>query len=188
MNDPELRNLLLKSQAPRANEARSARALDRALIALRNAPIIGKNSSWGFRVGLAAAACAACAAFVLVFHGESAEASARILTEMEQVFPGQLQAVILNGSQTDLRLSTFPENGLATNQRVRVIVETANGTTEILTYSGRRICIPLKSGTLCLTPLLTAQGDVLVVTDDNAFAGTGRASSARISARSLSPS
>lgn len=182
MNDSELRDLLLASQPPGANEAHAARALDRALVALRNAPKLEKKSSWGLRVAIAAAACVLLA---FVFHWKGEDSSMRVLTEMEHVFPGQLQAVIRSGSQTDLRLSMFPESELSTDQRVRVIVETGTETTEILTYSGRLVCIPLKSGTLCLTPLLTAKGEVIVVTEDNAFAGTGRANSAKIHASSI---
>jgi len=185
MNDNELLNLLLESQPPGANEAHAARALDRALVALRNAPKMEKKSSWGLRVAIAAAACVACVLLAFVFHWKGEDSSMRLLTEMEHVFPGQLQAVILNGSQTDLRLSMFPESELSTDQRVRVIVETGTEKTEILTYSGRLVCIPLKSGSLCLTPLLTAKGDVIVVTEDNAFAGTGRANSAKIHASSI---
>lgn len=185
MNDNELRDLLLASQPPGANEAHTARALERALVALRNAPQMEKKSSWGLRVAIAAAACVACVLLAFVLNGKGDDSSAHVLTEMERVFPGQLQAVILNGSQTDLRLSMFPENELSTDQRVRVIVETGTEKTEILTYSGRLVCIPLKSGPLCLTPLLTAKGDVIVVTEDNAFARTGRANSARIHASSI---
>jgi len=159
--------------------------LDRALVALRNAPKMKEKSFGGLRVAVAATACVACVflGFALNWRGE--EASSHVLIEMEHIFPGQLQAVILNGSQTDLRLSMFPENGLSTDQRVRVIVETGTETAEILTYSGRRICILLKSGPLCLTPLLTAQGDVIVVTEDSAFARTGRSNSAKIHASSI---
>lgn len=188
MNDRELRDLLFKSLPPAANESHSARALMRALAALRNAPEMGQKSSWRLRAALAAAACAACALLILAFPWQEEDSSARVLTEMEHTFPGQLQAVIRNGSQTDLRLSTFPEKELSTDQRVRVIVETGTETAEILTYSGRPVCIPLKSGSLCLTPLLTAKGEVLVVTEDNVFAGTGRTNSAKIRASTINRS
>lgn len=185
MNDSELRKLLFEARPPAVNEAHADRALERALIALRNAPKTEEKSSWRFGVAIATAACVACVILAFFFNRQGEDSSERILTEMEHIFPGQLQAVILSGSRTDLRLSKFPENELSTDQRVRVIVETGTETAEILTYSGRLVCIPLKSGPLCLTPLLTAEGEVIVVTEDIAFARTGRANSARIRASSI---
>ena len=183
----ELQPFLDRLKVPAADESRTARALERSLVAFRNAPRIERKAhraAWVF----AAAAATACVAFALVLRGQREDSSARVFAELEHLFPGQLQAVVRNGGQTDLSLSAIPDPELSTDQRVRITVRSGGETTDILTYSGREICVPLKSGPLCLTPLVTGEGNVLVLTGDSAFTRNGRIHSATIRATALTSS
>lgn len=174
-------------KVPAADESRKARALERSLVALRNAPRMERKphrTAWAF----AAAAASACVALALVLHGQREDSSARVFAELEHLFPGQLQAVIRNGGQTDLRLSAVPNPELSTDQRVRVTVRSGGETADVFTYSGHEVCIPLKSGALCITPLVTGEGDVLVLAGDEAFTRNGRIHSATVRARALTKS
>ena len=180
----DLQPFLAMLKVPAADESRAARALDRSLVAFRNAARMERKprrAAWVF----AAAAAAACAVLAIVLHGQNEDSSARVFAELEHLFPGQLQAVIRNGGQTDLRLSAVPNPELSTDQRVRVTVRSGGETADVLTYSGHEVCIPLKSGALCITPLVTGEGDVLVLSDDTAFARSGRVHSATVRATAL---
>jgi len=183
----ELRPFLDQLKVPAADESRRARALERSLVAFRNAPRMERKThraAWIF----AAAAATACVGIALVLHGQRADSSARVFAELEHLFPGQLLAVVRNGGQTDVRLSAIPDPEISTDQRVRITVRSGGETTDILTYSGREVCVPLKSGPLCLTPLVTGEGDVLVLAGDNAFTRNGRIHSATIRATALTSS
>lgn len=181
----ELQPFLDQLIVPAADESRTARALDRSLVALRNAPRMERKTHWTAWIFAAAATCAVLA---LVLHGQNQDSSARVFAELEHLFPGQLLAVVRSGEQTDLRLSAIPDPELSTDQRVRITVRSGGETTDILTYSGRQVCIPLKSGALCLTPLVTGEGEVLVLTGDNAFTRSGSVHSASIRATTLTRS
>jgi hypothetical protein len=181
----ELQPFLDQLIVPAADESHTARALDRSLVALRNAPRMERKIHWTAWI---CATAAACAVLALVLHGQNQDSSARVFAELEHLFPGQLLAVVRSGEQTDLRLSAIPDPELSTDQRVRITVRSGGETTDILTYSGREVCIPLKSGALCLTPLVTGEGEVLVLTGDNAFTRSGSVHSASIRATTLTRS
>ena len=185
MKDSELQNLLRQLKVPVANESNTARALDRALVALRNTP--GKEQRPGWAVWMfATAAATVCVVLALAWNGQRDDS--RVFAEIERLFPGQLLAVIQNGGKTDLCLSALPGKELSPDQRVRITVRSGGETAEILTYSGQEVCVPLKSGSLCLTPLVTGEGDVLVLSEEDAFARSGRIRSATIRATSLTKS
>ncbi len=183
----ELETFLAQLKVPTEDESRTARALDRSLVAFRNTPEPERRPQ---RVAwiLAVAAATACVILALVLHVRHEDSPARVFAELEHLFPGQLLAVVRNGERTDLRLSALSNPGLSTDQRVHITVQSSGETTDVLTYSGREVCIPLKSGSLCLTPLVTGEGDVLVLTDDSAFARSGRVHSATIRATALTKS
>jgi len=166
----------------------TGRALERALIALRNSPRTGQAvRPAAFQLWITAAV-AACVAVALMLTARREDTSTKVFVELESLFPGQILAFIRNGDETDLHLSAVPDPGRASDQRIHITI-CANGlTTEVLTYSGRRVCVPIESGSLCLTPLLTGEGDVLVLTDDKVFAGTGTTHSATIRADPLTRS
>lgn len=183
----ELQPILDQLKVPAPDRMHTERALERALIALRNTPKTERKSQRTFCLWITAAATA-CVALALVLLSQHEDASTKVFVELENLFPGQLLAVIRSGDQTDLRLSALPNPELASDQRIRITIRADGATTDIFTYSGRRVCIPLKSGSLCLTPLLTGEGDVLVLTDDKAFAGSGTAQAATIRATALTSS
>ena len=118
-------------KVPPADESHTARARDRSLVAFRNAPGTERKSHWTAWI-FATGAAAACVALALVLHGQNQSSSARVFAELEKLFPGQLQAVIQNGEQTDLRLSSLPNPELSTDQRVRITVRSGGETTDII--------------------------------------------------------
>lgn len=183
----ELEHLLDRLQVPAADESRAARALDRSLTALRNASKAECKTHWMTWI-FPVAATTACVVLALVMYRQSGDSSARIFEELERLFPGQLQAVVQHAGQTDLRLSVVPNPKRSTDQRVRITVRSDGETTDILTYSGSEVCVPVKSGALSLTPLVTGEGDVLVLAGDNAFTRSGRVYSATIHATALTRS
>ena len=170
---------------PAANESHTARALDRSLIALRNTSREQRQPVWSAWI-FAAVAATACAVLALVLHIQPDDP--RVFAEIERLFPGQLLAVIQNGGKTDICLSAVPGPELSPDQRVRITVRSGGETANVLTYSGNKICVPLKSGSISLTPLVTGKKEVLVITDENAFERSGRTRSATIKASTLTTS
>ena len=185
MKDSELQHLLQKLVAPAANESHTARALDRSLVALRNSPKSDRKSGLGAWI-FAIAVAAACMVLAIVFYSQPDDP--RVFAEIERLFPGQLLAVIQHGGKTDLSLASLPGPEFSPDQRVRITVRSGGETVNVLTYSGIKICVPLKSGSISLTPLVTGNREVLIITDEDAFERSGRTHSASICASAFARS
>ncbi|GAB4180932.1 MAG: hypothetical protein Fur0032_21990 [Terrimicrobiaceae bacterium] len=159
MKDSELRGILARHALPPVDEAVKARALDRALTALRHGGDASLEVPHRFPLRLAlplSFGIAALAIAVLGFFHQNREISSSVmqtalLEQMECLFGDRLAGVILHDGGVDLLLS---EDAGVRPADKRVAVTVGAGTTgvEVLTYSGNTVCFPLGNETLCLTP------------------------------------
>ena len=113
----------------------------------------------------AGAACVLlAAAWWLQPRGTTPDDSAAMFSEMEQLFPSQLDSVIVDGADVTVKTAAEPMM-TPEDQRVCLTLSKAHGSLRVLTYSGRRVCVPVDGSVLCLTPLLQGDGTVFVLTD-----------------------
>jgi hypothetical protein len=182
---------------PEPDEDRRTDALAAAQAALQErTEETPEISGWIFPWRLAAAAVAVLAvAATLLLRSLPEQAPAvsstsekRLLTEMETLFPGQVNAVIARGGRFDLNLA---DQAARHSDQVVLIEFTGHGETlRVIGYSGRLVSIPLRTRSLSFEPLSTAAGGVLLIGDDFLWE-TSRPSQAdgyRITARPLPPS
>lgn len=111
--------------------------------------------------------------------------SHRWIAEIAAMFPGQLDAVIADGEDVELKLRDTPAD-LPTDQGVEVEIVHAGKKCRMFTFSGRLICLTFEGQSLCVMPLLQGDGSVIVLANDQlAFpAGSETAENVRVSARS----
>lgn len=96
------------------------------------------------------------------------EISLETLREINQLFPGQIDAIIAGPNGLDLRLSNSGIPG-ATDQPVRVTLASDHERRTIITYSGRSVNIDFAGASRCITPLINGDGAVIVLTPDRVF-------------------
>jgi hypothetical protein len=170
MNDDLLKKRLAGLKVPAPDETARERALHRALVALKNAPVELPRTSRPFlwRWAAVAGACAA-VAILAVWQagrpvGDELAAWQRTLREVEMLFPGQVNAVIERDGAVDLELSEGTSGG--TSQPV--VVEFVRGASvlRVLSYSGRKVCVDLGEDRACFEPLITAEGRVILSGED----------------------
>lgn len=172
MNDSELRKRFAARNFPPAAEHTRERARWHALAAFRNAAGNPRqslhNSTTVFPWKMAASAVLVCVLLLMVVFStrhltESRDADPRpLLAELEKFFQGRLAAVIQHDGEIDLRLR---DDSVARppDQRVAVEIEWRNQKFVILTYSGEAVCLESEAGELCLTPLITGSGEVIII-------------------------
>ena len=177
MNDETLKRALEKLAVPVPDDAARERARHRTVTAFENRDPTPPHSPvpW-FRLATLAAA-AACIALALILAvrprsgGDGATAAtstdradAKLLSEMEALFPGQLDAVVTNGNDISIELAQDP--GTAASQRIAITLQRGATTVRVLGYSGRKVCLALGGRRECFEPLLTADGQVILAGDD----------------------
>jgi hypothetical protein len=93
------------------------------------------------------------------------EPSLKTLEEISLLFPDQLDAIISKGSQMDLQLSKTQvrENS---DQVVKITCTNNKESCIIITYSGRDVSFKFADGDLRVTPLIDADGAVIILTQD----------------------
>ncbi len=175
MNDSELKQKLAAWKLPPASDQTQSRAEWCALTAFRNRETERTSTTtrrfprapWAILAGFGAVAILFIAAFFgLQPNKESPlQNPTPLLSELEEFFQGRLAAVVQQDGEVDLRLIDVPVDREA-DQRVAVRLEWPGETIEILTYSGIAVCVDSPSGTLCLTPLITGSGSVLLLGDN----------------------
>lgn len=186
MPDADLQKTLSALHPPAASETARARALHRASLALaaaRGAPASDVSTAMiqrRFRFALPAFVCLAAVAAVLLGFGlrtspradvapDFAAESRRMLSELDQLFPGQLNAVIEREGvlQLDLASETSAAPmGVFEDQVILVELTRDGRRLRILASSGRTVRLELDGVSLRLDPLLTSTGDVLLAGDD----------------------
>jgi len=173
MNDQELQNHLKRLPVPKPSESARARALDRALVALRHAEAGSRPASpapawWrllafgGLAAGVLAVGLWSLAPQRL--NPRAQTAWAETLRQMETLFPGQLNAVIERDGAIELDVAARP----APASEQPVLVEFSHGgeVLRVLSYSGRRVCVNLGGTPACFEALVTGEGNVILTGED----------------------
>jgi len=94
-----------------------------------------------------------------------------VIGQIEALFPNQLDSVIVSAAGVTVNASDTPRPTYA-DQRIHLVLSGGGSGTadvQVVTYSGRRVCVPLSGKNLCLTPLLKGDGGVMVVTETQVF-------------------
>src|SRR5690606_16988149 len=98
---------------------------------------------------------------------QSTTADRDLLVQTGQLFPGQLNAIVIHNDTPQLDLSAEATTQPAPDdQAILVELTRDHHTLRILSYSGRTIRVQLNGAELHLVPLLTAAGDILLSGDD----------------------
>jgi hypothetical protein len=178
--DRAMRDVLSHLPVPEAAEDHADETLRLALQAL-HAPrnrstdsTAADDSPSPFRWAIAGGLGLATASVVLAWtHLRSLDAGkndhqppVELLAEVESLFPGQVAAVVSDGRETRVELTDAPmETGTPTDQRVRVTLTKGTESLDVLTYSGRKVCVSLGDREVCLTPLIDQEGAIFLMTD-----------------------
>jgi hypothetical protein len=91
--------------------------------------------------------------------------------DIGRLFSGQLSAVICGENGVELRLAETAY-AAAADQSVQIILSAGNRRSDIYTYSGRDVNADFNGKQLSLTPLVDADGRVLVLTPDRVYDDT----------------
>jgi hypothetical protein len=169
MNDSELKSLLKSWQLPPPGEGTAERALHRALLARHSAPAAAPSSKpkgWLLPWALVSLGVLIIAIFLMLPADKSVPsfAAAPLLDELETLFPADLRGVVVQGEEVQLLLAPGA-TPRPSDQRILIEWQPGDQTVHILTYSGESICVEGPEGPLCLTPLLTGSGAVLILTE-----------------------
>ena len=173
MNDDKLRKALAVLRPPEPGAVERDRALYQATLALaqpRNEQTSERSRlfrmTWLVLGGMAMALVVG----ALAFRGEhtaSAEAIAtaggdlHTLSQVAQLFPGQVNAVIERDDSVQLDL-TNDQSPAADAQPLVVQLENDGHRLRVLSYSGRSITLKLKGETLTFEVLVTGDGAVVL--------------------------
>lgn len=173
MKNPLLRQKLKAWKLPEADDSIRSAAQWRALTAYRNRPAnpdlpaekpaifsrIFQTPGWLPALGTLAIAALAC---LLFLKFESAPPRSNLLAELELLFPGQIEAVVKHGKDIKLRLD-IPTTPRPPDQRVAVTLSVRDEYFEIFTYSGVPVRVEFSKGAICVTPLITGSGEVILL-------------------------
>jgi hypothetical protein len=169
MNQPQpdpLLDLMAPLRTPPVAVEKRDRALALALAALeQEASGHHAGVAWRPWVALAGSLCVVLvAAWWLHLAPSSNGDPAFMLTEMEKLFPQQLDSVVVDGSEVQVNVA---QSLAATpvDQRIRLVLQREGRSLGVLTYSGRKVCLKLDGQEICLTPLLRGDGSVFVLTE-----------------------
>lgn len=187
MTDADLRSRLATLRSPAPTEPAAARALFRAQIAQAVAPQAANaapadasfTSARRFAPGpaLLAPLLAVLLLLPLFRAGPATPApppvarlDLALLDELEQLFPGQLDAVVERDGALQLELAARPASSTPPNDQA-VLLELTRGERRlrVLAYSGRPVRLRLEHDELHFSPLLTGSGQVMLTGDDFAW-------------------
>ena len=155
---------------PEPDAAARSRALSRALVALRNregsVARRERRVAWPWPAVCGMALLLACLAVLPTrFKGpDRTRADLRVLHEMASLFENRLVAVVEQGEDVDVQLSTgeIP----ASEQPVRILLRRGRKVVRVLSFSGRELCLELDGRKTCLAVLATGEGGVTLVGGD----------------------
>jgi hypothetical protein len=170
-NDLSLKDALSHLRVPTVETSDCDLALARALTALKQpdrSAVVRQSRRWVIPLSSLAGATGL-AAILLFFSVSEPPASqnhtAEVFEEMSLLFPQQLEAVIEKEGEVDVRLTEAPVD-LHDDQGLRIEVDRGDDSLVVYTFSGNEVCLDLDGTSFCFTPLITGDGSVLVVTDD----------------------
>ena len=177
-HDEPLRDALAHLQPAPCNDEARERALALSLAALRDGLRDRRSSASGGETRAAgtvwwwlaaAASCVVAVSLWLLPRGSvpKADGIGPVFGQIEALFLNQLDSVIVSAAGVTVNTSDNPTATYA-DQRIRLVLSKAGSKSadvQVVTYSGRRVCVKVRGSELCMTPLLTGDGGVMVVTD-----------------------
>ena len=172
-NDKSIDQILHALRIDPPSESIREKARHRALVAFRNAPPGVKARrhilKWLLPI-VSVAALILIAAFVMRSSIMNGADNSRLFSEVENMFKGKLIAAIKDGDSLDLRIadSSAP---LAMDQRILLTLKKGSHVIQVLTYSGREVSLSLSGRALKVTPLVSGDGSILLVTDHDLLTG-----------------
>jgi hypothetical protein len=211
MTDPDLHAALVALRSPAPDDAARARALHRASLALQaSAPAAlqsargSAGAPWFVRLFRPASVLALAVVLLGLFFAVRPPAVLRlpvsggglgeVLAQLEQLFPGQLNAVIDRDGVLQLDLSENTGAVSATPPDQGLLVELARGgrRLRVLAYSGRSVRLELAGTELRFDPLLTSDGHVVLCGEDFVWSSAEPSSAGslagwHVEARALAP-
>jgi len=168
VRDELLEEKLGRVVVPAPAEGAKAKALERALVALRNAgaapePRGRAGFRWMWAMGMAVAAWAV----VLIFHAvppvETTNDTA-VLDQVAKLFPDRLEAVVERRGLVDVVLA--PSDVSPSDQPIVLVLSKGREVIKVLSYSGRRVCLRLSGREACVEVLAEGNGNVIVAGKD----------------------
>lgn len=184
MSDSDLQNQLSALHPLAPDETARARALHRATVALASSqardavPIRGTRPSFAFSfLALAVLAVALTLGTAVLLRSRvtslaitphhSSLINAAVLAEVENIFPGQLNALIDRDGvlQLDLRpasVSASPERPDPADQALLVELVRDGRRLRVISYSGRSVRVELDGVELHFDALLTGAGEIML--------------------------
>jgi hypothetical protein len=176
MNDVRLREILNRLPIPVPSDSARARARHRALLALQlpgpgePAQNEASGSLWSWRYVLVIAALVSVLALVSLRTSSKAEDVAgdrQILRQMQQLFPNQVDAVVVENGKVELSIAQNPTVG--SDQPVVVVFKRGEDSIKVLSYSGHRICLALGGEHNCFDILATPAGGVILEAENQVW-------------------
>jgi len=166
MENDWLKKALSRVDVPEADQVSRDRALDRALIALKNRETEMKAPAEGhwFWPQLGTLALVVLMAGLIVWLIPSAEfsktAALEVLDQVAAEFPGKLEAVVERNGQVNVQLAD--EEIVSSAQPVLLVLKRGQERVRVLSYSGREVCLELNGRRTCLEMLAQDNGEVIV--------------------------
>jgi len=172
------------------NEVAKEKARYHAMAAFRNAPREEEERqtlrpNW-MRLALFGTGAVACVLGVLLTFTRVPQASndSALLVQMQELFGPALSAIVERNGK--IEVLTDPEATSDAAQPVVIEVSQGSERVRILGFSGRELRIPLKNESLRVDPLITANGDIILVGEDFVIDAKGtQMDGATISARQM---
>ena len=189
MNADELEKTLRKLSLPEVDQAKKARALQKAVYAFKNEPQIAVQEVRSFfslrESVLAAAFCAVL--FLLVFEKPKSSQltnvveqpqqiasvdEGRLLSEMLRLFPNELKAVVTNGGSP--RLVLGKERSVSSSLPVVIELRKGGKSYKVVSFSGESLDFELGGEIMKFELYVTGDGKVLLVGEDFLWSGDSR--------------
>ena len=176
MNDVRLREILNRWPIPAPSDSARARARHRALLALQlpgpGEPAQNETSGslWRWRYALVMVALVSMLALVYPRTSSQAEDIAgdrQILRQMQQLFPNQVDAVVVENGKVELSIAQSSTVG--SDQPVVVVFKRGEDSIKVLSYSGHRICLALGGKHNCFDILAAAGGGVILEAENQVW-------------------
>ncbi len=175
---------------PPLSDSVRERARHRALIAFRaqavSPPELRASLFWRLLVGGSAAFALAvfCALFFLpqpVLTPNARET--QLLAQMHDLFGSSLSALLESRGRVEIQSSS--DHGQPADQPLLIEMVQGRRKTRVLAFSGRDIELPIGDRTVQVDPLVTGEGDVLLVGEDFIIRNQGAEEGVRFRTRKL---
>ena len=181
MTDDELQQKMRVFEAPAPDDTARERARRRALIAFsQKGEAAAPEPPRGVISWTLAGTAVAALVFAAVFFRphppapQGAPGDAVVLAQVEQLFPGQLDAVIERDG--DVKVALASEERPASDQPLLVEFRRGESVVRVLSYSGRHVCVDLGGRHACFDAMIGEHGQVIVAGEEFVWTAQDRAS------------